>query len=379
MNTNHFLPKLIALFILLKFVYLIFSVVSDKINFTDNKSTFSIESYKELSMRKDAHWYKKIAIDGYTKGIKQADGSRYLNFSSGQSEWAFFPFYPMINGILVKILNVEYKTVALATSLIFSILAIIGYFLFCENYFNSEHRAFWCTTITFVFPFHFYFSMFLTEGPFLACLVWTFYFISRNNLLFASIVLIPLVLLRPNGLILFLPIFIYYLEKNKILKFKSFFGIIGIKGIAIFIPAVLTFCVYIFYQYSLTGHLFAFKEAQNGWGKEMMFPLSALFKSGDFNCQATSWYVIGVIGFFIFNLKRFNLSFKILVIFSLMLPLMSGSTYSMIRYLSVAFPLFLVLSEIIYNSKFRLYVVLILFIVHLGSFYLWYVDHPLGF
>lgn len=380
MRRNYPLIKLILILLLLKASYLLFAVALSSTATGIPAYSFDIQSYIELAMQKDAYWYKSIAEHGYPSGILQGDDTRLTDFTQEQSAWAFFPAYPFLNQCISTWLSVPYEMAALITSLIFSILAICGCFLFCKSYWNDAYKAFWGTLIIFLFPFHFYFSMFLTEVPFFACLIWSFYLIRKNKLILPALLLVFLVLLRPNGILCLLPISLFYLEEKQLrslkhLKWKHILNII-----LLCLPAVLLFGGYLIYQKEMTGHYLAFSAAQKGWGKEFMFPLLALFRRGDLNYQVTSCYTVLAFILLIKMRKRLSLSFFLLVGINLILPLCAGSTYSMIRYLSVSFPLFLLISELVFGWNHKVVLVCIMLgLMQLGSLYFWISGHPLGF
>jgi hypothetical protein len=371
--------QLIGILILLKLGYCLFGIALSKAGYISPSYCFSLESYTDMSMRKDAYWYKIIATDGYPQGVRQADQTRQLDFTEGQSSWAFFPFYPVSNRWIKEVMQLEYEQAAFLTSILFSLAAIIGCYYFFMLYWKDADKAFFTTVLIFVFPFHFYFSMFLSEGPFLAFLIWSFYAAKKNRPVLLSILLIPLILLRPNGMVLFLPLFLYILEQKDIPILQFFCLKKGFKNIFVFLPAVLCFIGYCFYQKAMTGYYFAFSEAQQGWGKEFMFPLLALFRRGDVNYQVTSFYAVFIILLLLVKWKRFPLSFNIMILISVLLPLSAGSTYGMIRYMSVVFPLFIIITDQLFFFRRKVLILSLLFFLQLGSFYLWLADFPLGF
>lgn len=371
--------KLVLVFILIKLGYLLFSIQLSQLDYLDQDYSFNIDTYTDIAMRKDAYWYQNISLNNYPLGDYQEDKTRLLDFSKGQSAWAFFPAYPLINRLFMNIFSVGYLSAAFATSLIYSFAAIIGFYVFCNSYWKDQEKAFFTTLVLFVFPFHFYFSMFLSEAPFFTFLIWSCYAIKTKRHLLLSVLLIPLVLSRPNGLVLLLPLFLYYIEERQIPVFQSYNYRESYFGLTIFLPALLVFIAYCEYQKQMTGYYLAFSQAQQGWGKDFMFPLFALFRSGNLNAQITSWYVVIVSLFVLGYGKKLTLSFNVLILISIVLPLTAGSTYSMIRYLSVVFPIFMLLASLLHRLPGKPLILLLLFVGQLFSFYLWLVDHPLGY
>lgn len=379
MTIKNAILSLIGIFLLLKLSYLIFSVGLVQVGYLNETYSLNLSSYADLAMKKDAFWYKDIAMKGYPKGDIQTNGSRLLDFSKGQSAWAFFPAYPTFNQGLSRLFSIRYEIAAFISSILFSIVGLCIYFLFCKQYWQDISKAFFGTLVLLLFPFHFYFSMFLTEAPFFAFLIGAFYAIQQKRLFLASLLLIPLVLIRPNGLLMLFPLYLFYLEQKEIPVFQFYKYKDSFRAMIIGIPALLFFAGYLFYQYKMTGHFMAFSAAQKGWNKTFTFPLFSLFRQGGLNAQFTSWYVIFISLLTYIYRHRIPWSFKTMILISLILPLTAGSTLSIIRYLSVVFPIFIIIAEILYRPSFKALTLCLLFVFQLLSFYLWLADYPLGF
>ncbi len=366
--------KLILLFLLIKLSYLSVSVVWSRMGLVEAEYRFSVAGYTELAMRKDAFWYKKIATQG-CPALEEADESYFEE----QSVWAFFPAYPLFNRWLSRLFALPYERAALLASLLFSIGGLLGFYFFCRRYWRDQDKAVFGTLLLLVFPFHFSQSMFLTEAPFFLFLIWAAHAVQTRNNALLALLLLPLVLLRPNGLVLLLPLYLYFLEQRSIPLLRFYRYRDSYLGVLLCLPACLAFLAYGYYQYLQTGFFFAFSLAQQAWGKSFMFPLLALFRQGNFNYQATSWYVILICLLLFFGRKKLPLSFHVMVLISLFLPLTAGSTFGMIRYISVIFPVSLLYVEMLYPVAKSGLLLLLLYGLHLGSFYLWFADYPIGF
>ncbi len=372
---------LIILFsLLLKLLYLLFAIA---LNHNVQKNSL-YHQYINLAIKNDAHWYEIIAENGYSKITNKRD----LGYSKGanfkQSEWAFFPLYPLINRTTIKILNVPYDFSAFIWSLFFSTVACLGMYWFGMLYYKDKKLAFFNTLVLFSFPFSFYYSMFYTEAIFFTFMIYSFIAIYYKRYLLLSILIIPLSLIRPNGIVILIPLYLYFLERNGIFqKFtvnwrQIFTRKIFINSLA-FISAPLSFLAYCFYQYKMTGYFFAFSIAQAGWYRELSFPWVSFFNSGKFPVQFNSIFTIIVIIYAVLIWKKLPLSLNILVLLGLLLPLCSGSVTSMTRFVSVIFPMFLVLSASIYKFKYKYLVLSLILILHFASFYTWLITNPLSF
>ncbi len=380
-STNRALILLTIFFVALKLSYFLLAIICSPIDspYVNYHYGFDLESFCHLLMRKDSGWYQNIAENGYPIGELLSDGSRKIDFSMGQSAWAFFPGYPYFNRFISDLFSISLPSSAFLNSILFSFLGMYGFFIFCKNFWKDNSKAFYATLVLFLFPFHYFFSMFLTEAPFFAFLIWIFIALHHKKIFWASLLFISLVMIRPNGLFMMIPAFFYYLERKGISLWEAYKNKDAYLALLLGIPAFIVFMMYALYQHKMTGYYFAFSQAQQGWGKEFMFPLFALFKQGNLNYQVTSVYVVLVSIFIFVYRKRFSFSFMVMVLINILLPLSAGSTNSMIRYLSIVFPLFIVLSDVLYGVKYKKAMLTIILILHGLSFYIWLIDYPLGF
>ena len=283
-----------------------------------------------------------------------------------------------------KILGIDFNFSALIWSVFFSTISILGLYWFGFLFFKDENLAFFNTLLLFSFPFSFYFSMFYSEAAYFSFMIFSFLSIYYKRYFSLTLLLIPLILLRPNGIVVMLPLYIYHLEQNGILKnlkinLKDFLSQRNIKQSIFFISGPLAFLLYCIYQYKMTGFYFAFSIAQDGWYREFMFPILSFFRSGDFATQFNSIYTILIIVFAICFRKRLPISLNVLVFFSLLLPLCSGSIISMPRFISVIFPLFLIISLQANLLKIKYIILILILLLHFTTFYWWITNNPISF
>ncbi|RPH34515.1 MAG: hypothetical protein EHM93_00335 [Bacteroidales bacterium] len=377
-NFNN-ITKLVIASIVLKIVYLFFAYFT-----IGNSSTLSIDGYIDITKRNDTGWYEKIATNWYPKITDVKD----LGYNNGpdfkQSEWAFFPLYPAMNRVCIKYLNIDFNTSGFFWTLIFSTLAFIGFYKFCEFYLNDSKKALYISLVFMLFPFHYYFSMMYTEAIFFTFLIFSFISIHTGKYKYIPLLIVPLVLIRPNGVIALVPLYFYYLERNGILSKKHFnLSLLLSRRIILqsflFLSGAIVFLLYCVYQKYMTGYYSAFSIAQAGWYKEFMFPLLALFRRSDFASQFNSVYTIAIILLSVFSWKRFSISLNILIWTTILLPLCSGSVTSMPRYISVIFPISLIIGEWMYSSKIKYSALSLLLVLQLFVFYYWLIYHPFSY
>lgn len=374
-----YLLIILAVSLIVKLAYLFFGYLV-----IGENAVLSINGYADMLIRNDVGWYARIAENWYPVITDVRD----LGWNEGaefkQSEWAFFPFYPWINSVVMELFNIPFRYSALILSIVFSTIAFWGFYIFCEIYTGDKKLSLFCTLVFLLFPFHYYFSMMYTEAPFFIFLIFTFIAIHSRKYVFIPLLIIPLVLLRPFGIIALVPMYLYFLEREYILRgvrfdLKAAVSKVTIARSMYFITGPLAFLFYCLYQERMTGEYLAFSIAQAGWYKEFMFPLLALFRHGDFSTQFNSIYTIAVIIFSIYNWKKLPLSLNVFIWFSLILPLVSGSVASMPRYISVIFPLTIIAGHWLYGLKLKNAVLVIIGLLQLVLFYYWITGHPFSF
>jgi Gpi18-like mannosyltransferase len=210
----------------------------------------------------DSGWYEGIAENGYPD-------KEEVSFESDMHAYAFFPLYPKIASVIKNIFGLDTRLSFFIITLLFSTTAFIVFFLFTLNYTKSETIAFYSTLVLMVFPHHYYFSMYYTECLFLLLTVLSFYFIQIKKWLAFVVVSSLLVLTRINGLIILLPLLLYYISTLGKFNFK----LINNPGKFLpFLAMPLTFLLYCIYLKAATGEFLAFKKyAEAGWGEEPTF------------------------------------------------------------------------------------------------------------
>ncbi|WP_222164949.1 hypothetical protein [Edaphocola aurantiacus] len=371
---KHPIRTIIIVALLVKCLYLIMGAIF---------SPEGIHNWNDLIAvfnRNDAGWYENIATNGYPR-IHHIDelGKRLPDGSLIQSSWAFFPAYPMLNRSLMFLFGWSFNGAAFLTSLVLSLVHFTLFYSFAKHFLKDENMALKATILYIVFPFHYHFSMYYTESLFLSALLMAFIGIQQQRLWWSATALIVLVLTRPNGLICLLPVWLYQLEQKGVALRPANFKAM-LKNSLFLVPAVMIFAAYLVYQYEMTGYFNAYSIAQKGWNKFLTFPLLALFRGGAIELQFNSVYVILVILFAIYSIRKLPLSLNIFIWINLMMPLCAGSTTSMSRYIAALFPLFLVGCMLVLPKVKKSYILSSsLLLLQLAAFYFWLEWHPLSY
>lgn len=373
--------KIIFLSFAIKITYFFFLLFLHKTEIIKGDFGFNLDSFFSTFLRNDAGWYKYITLEGYARLENKEDLKGIVNGVFDQSEWAFFPLYPYLVKVLMYC-GLNYFVSAFIFALLLSTLCFIVFFEFALFTFQDNDKAWFCTLLFILFPFNYYYSMFYTESLFVFLMICGFLCVLRNKNNWLYLIIPSLILTRPNGLVVSFVIFLYFLEyyfKNKKLSIGLLFNKDLFLKILPFALAPITLFLYCLYQYEMTGDYFAFNSAQEGWAKKDMWPWQALFGRGDFATQFNSIFVCIVLLFFGFTFKRYRLSFILLILFTILMPLSKGSAASMPRYISILFPLFIVANQYLYNLKYKYFVLGVFCVLQLNNLYYWYNYHPFSY
>ena len=358
---------LLLLAFALKLLYPVIAWGLSELGIWSHDFQFTWTELTQLGLRKDGYWYRAIALNGYDPGPV---------FETIQSSWAFFPAYPKTVGWISNLLGTSYTSAAFWCSLLLTPGWIILGYRYFRDYWQNERKATFTVALIILWPWGYHLSMYLTEASFLLCFLGGFGALHKKKGWLAGLIFVPLVLLRPNGLMLLLPAWLYWLERHEVKVFQFWKKSDAWRGVLRLLPPVLAFAGYCAYQYHLTGDALAFATAQAGWGKEFVFPTQALFRQGNLNAQITSTYVLLASIFVGWNWRRLPASLLVLVALSILLPLTAGSTFGCPRYLSVVFPIFLLLAD---QLPQRNWLLVLLAILHLVTFFFWVLDWGIGF
>ena len=373
--------KILFASLVIKLGYFLFAILLT----TNNQNTnykFNLQSYSSLIAKNDAGWYLKIAENGYSKKYS----AKEIGYSNGadfiQSEWAFFPLYPFILKAISTISFLDLKQSGVLISFLLSYLSFYIFYQLLKVLGSDDKKALYSTFVLIVLPFHYYFSMIYTESLFFILLLLAFIAILKNKLYFLPIILSALVLTRPNGLFMLIPLFVFALEKDVILKqslsWKNLVEKETLKKSVhlskYFVAGPIVFIAWLFYQKLNTNEFFAFSIAQRGWYREFMFPILAFFRRGDFATQFNSIYTIIVILLAFMVRKKMSFSFQLFILISFLLPLSSGAVTSMPRFISLMFPLTLILGNQLYALKYKYGLLMLLLMLHFYCFYFWIIE-----
>ncbi|MFH1244009.1 MAG: mannosyltransferase family protein [bacterium] len=271
------------------------------------------------------------------------DGAHYLNIAVngyqtilGQSEYAFFPLFPLLINLVSKT-GLDLYLSAHLVSLLSSIGFIVVLLKWVSSYLKNPLTLLWLVLLS---PGAIFLSAIYTEPLFLFLTVLTFYFADRGESGKAVLTTALATATRINGI--FLVLFLLF-------KFRrSLLPILGLSGLF----------AYMTYLYFQTGSALAWYSAQSGWGKAN--PTAPWITLGNYFRALTFEFIpdlthlvvlieVIVTTIFIYLLIRFwrqtklDSAYKYYALATLALPLSTGSLGSMPRFSLTLFPLFLMI------------------------------------
>lgn len=288
------------------------------------------------------------------------DGEHYLAIAQNgyqPLEYFFFPLFPY----LIKFITFSKDLVSLATTGILIsnlsfLLSLIGiYKLLKLDY--KENLVKLTIILLLIFPTSFYFGAYYTESIFLTTVIWSFYFLRKKNYFLSSTFAAFASAARVIGSILFLALFVEYLQYFlKLTRHEKIFYLTYI----LFSP--LGLIIYIYYLLKQTGDPLIFLHQVSIFGAQRSSTLILLpqviyrylFKiipsvSYSFFPNVFTTYLEFTIGIIflilvIYSFWKMRLSYAVYALFAYLIPTLAGSFSSMPRYALVIFPSFVLIA-----------------------------------
>jgi len=299
----------------------------------------------------DGQWYMRIAGSGYTTyaEVLTHQGQKFLD----QYAFAFLPFYP----VLVALVNVLIHNVLLSAFFLSNILLFADFFsiYYIVSKLYSEEIAMKTNFLLLFFPLSIFYRAYYAESLFLLLLLWFGYALIKRNWWFVGMTLTLLILTKPNGAFLFLPLFLVLFSEVRKKKIRLW------KAIGFLCLPLLSY-VYLFIISKMYMHNGLFWiTAREYWG-----PKSGIIQTLSNNIQTIYHFPTlpfhvyqssktEIIAFFIgifFFIKSRKLRYPELWYISLSLlfvPLLLKGFVSYARYEIVIFPLFIYLATKLKN------------------------------
>lgn len=258
---------------------------------------------------------------------------------------AFFPLWPLILRVFWAI-GIPIEVAVYIITFILGLWTFVLFYIIGKKLIGEEK-----TKLALLLFAAFPSSMFLisgyTESLFMTLVLSSFLFLEKKKYVLSALVGGLAGMTRLAGLGVVLSFMFTHLRRKMLLL------IIGISGLMF----------YMLYLHLAFGNSLLFFEATKEWCQVsskcgLTFPLTPLLNYGNLvligwvkpslNFMFLDWFfavVFLLLSFFI--LMKFSLSYFVYCLIVILLPLLSGSTVGMTRYILVAFPVFLVLPSVI--------------------------------
>lgn len=320
-------------------------------------------SILDLFFKWDSGWYLTIVHNGY------------FYIPGEESNVAFFPLFP----VLVKIFSFVFGNPILMGFIISNIaLLFAALYLYKLIILDFKDTDIATKTVFYmlVSPLSFFFSIFYTEGLFLFLAISAFYYARKRQWLAASILGYFLSLTKCVGVFIIIPFLIEYFGMDfKSLKIdpkkikKDMFYLL-------LIPAGLL--SYMFYLYVRFNDPLTFFHSQSAWGRgftTISATAASVLRYGLFDNIIFMASVVSASILIIYLIPlRGRMSYIAYSIALLYSSLSAGLLAALPRFISIIFPIYLVISLLANRSKFLEYLFSISSIMLLTLFTILFVN-----
>ncbi len=341
--------------------------------------SYNFMEFNQVAYVKNFHYPENTTIKLQT-AYKTWDAQHYLylaeeGYAPNQMSNAFYPLFPFIIKVFRPLFFGNTLISGLFLSNIFSIIGLIFFYLFVKELFNSE-IAFRSSLLFLAFPTCFYTSLVYTESLFFLIIILLFYYLYQNRFLPTIILTFLLPLSRAQGILIVVPLFIFFLFRK--INLKKTFSLP--KKCFLFLSLIVGFIINLIIIKLTTGSYFAAFEAQKYFIGDYsilnIFNIYNWFIKNFINITFTlhefSTSIINRIFFFFFIIALYFI-YKYLdrtmFTYSLvigLIPAFAGDFMSYPRYLVMVFPIFIA-SAIKLKKNYYIYLALFMMIIQIRA------------
>ena len=296
----------------------------------------------------DCHWYLTIINAGY----HSAPIITPHHPTSDPANWAFFPFFPVLSGLIANLTGMSGLMSAYWVSNLSFFFALILLFQYSRKLFSEETARFIVLAIAFS-PFSYYFSAAYTESPYFLFMIGAFYFARESAWITAGLFAAVLTATRNLGVTVF---FSFLILAVKQFGFRPLIRLQAGSHRAVLALALVPLGLfgYLFYLNHHVGDALAFLHVQAAWGNEKLGnPLIVMWRamteqalSGKFRAGS------GILGILagIYLWRRGFAAEGLIPILGTLIPF-AVRPNSMQRYVLTLFPVFVALGMLTENRN----------------------------
>ena len=313
--------------------------------------------YLDIWDRWDSAFYRGIARQGYV----------YLS-PDEPGNVVFFPLYPLLTR-LAHLLAADWTIAGLLVSHVCLLLALVVLYNLTLLEFGDRATAQRAIFYIAIFPTAFFFSAVYSESTFLLFAVACVYFTRRREWLPAGVCGLLAATARVTGVLLYGYMLLEWASAGG-LTWRNFYrrqgwaGVVTRPGLLALLATQLVplgLLLYMLFLQWRFGNALAFVQGQADWGRGSLYsPLAILWR--DFRPLlldpfVPGWAVndiwrtgldallgVGALLLVPFVWRRLNAAYALYTAVAVLLPLATGTTMSLSRYVLVLFPLFMLLA-----------------------------------
>lgn len=296
----------------------------------------------------DCEWYTALIENGYQREVGTPTQPERAN-------WAFFPLYPLLAGLLVHGLGMSSALAGFVLSNALTIAAAV----LARPMLDTE-RSYWFFVATLMIgPFSVLFSSLYTESLFVLLTVLTFLALRKSNYLLAACWIALLSASRITGVLMVFALAVQVIVDHR--KQGRLWRDLPMRVLrdrdlmlAIFLAPIGLF-VYMAFLWVHMGDALAFSHIQRSWDREFRGPIAAIsgVVAGGFSFEYLrllewSWLLAGLGGLVLCYVMRLRdrLAEAVFCAIALLASLSTG-VGSMMRFVAGLVPLGMVSSELL--------------------------------
>ncbi len=294
----------------------------------------------------DGSWYIGIARDGYSAAPVNVEH---------MANYAFFPLYPM----LIRLAAAAIGNYALAGIVVSNVCLLVACFYLFRYVRLDEgadrEAARRAVKYQLLFPLAFLFSAVLTEALFVALAIACLYYARRGRWAIAGPLGFLITLARPTGVVILVPMAYEYARQGRLsLKLSGASRWVKPQMLALLLP-LFGMGLWATYNYYLTGDFLGFMHIQATWGGRFVLPhleLLSRLETGNVYVYVGAIATLSTVALLVVFYPKVDVGSWAFGLLLLGIPLFTThSCYSMLRYLAVVFPLFIVLGKVTMNKR----------------------------
>ncbi|HEX7041825.1 MAG TPA: hypothetical protein VF189_01110, partial [Patescibacteria group bacterium] len=254
-------------------------------------------------------------------------------------------------------------------STISSTIGIYLFYLLVLDWYD-KNIAYKSLIFLLAFPTTFFFGLIYSEGIFFMLIMIFFYLLNKKSVFFASLTSFFLPFTRLIGIFIFIPFLSWYIFEFKKMTLydqvdKIAQKLFEKKALLILSPIIGLIMVCLFFYFS-TGNIFAQFSAQKQFvsqysaflllnpflfvGEFFKFPMAL---QGFTNSIFDRIFFVGFIAVLFFMRRRVSVTLFVFSVIFGILPVLTGSFMSYTRYVSIVFPMYIVLAKMTEEKRYN--------------------------